>query len=192
MKMTNSMAKASLTDNPEFEDQESYLQMRYRQTGFWGDSGAGAILFSVSSGKFGLGMRSENVLEPGFLGTFGGAMEEGESVDDTIRRELFEEIGYDGPLKSKHLFTYTSDNGFKYHNAVVIIADRQFQPVLNDENDSIEWFSLDDLLRLKVNGVLHYGVVHLLDDEKSVVSLSKIENTLITHFTDSPSYQSAL
>lgn len=143
------------------------------ETGFWGKEGAGAILYSLSKNKFGLGLRSAKVLEPGTLGSFGGAIDGSDSIEETIENELMEEIGYFYPSTLRSLKIFEQD-GFKYHNFIAIIDDSHFDPVLNWENDSIEWLSLEELQSMKPE-TLHFGINFILEDAGSVELMKKIE-----------------
>lgn len=148
-----------------------------KETGFWGKEGAGAILFSPEKKKFGLGLRSAEVQQPGTLGSFGGAIDNGDSVEDTIANEMMEELGYFYPPVLRPLMVFQQDD-FKYHNYVAIIDDAAFNPVLNWENDSIEWMTLQEMQEANQEK-LHFGITSILKDEKSVEVLQKIESAAL-------------
>lgn len=145
-----------------------------KETGFWGKEGAGVLLFSPEKKKFGLGLRSSEVEQPGALGSFGGAVDNGDSIEETIGNEMMEELGHFYPPVLRPLMVFKQDD-FKYHNFVAIIDDSTFNPVLNWENDGIEWMSLEEM-QAAAPDKLHFGIKSILEDDKSVAVLQKIEN----------------
>ena len=146
------------------------------RTGYWGTSAAGAILFSPNRSKFGLGRRSAEVLEPETLGSFGGAMEPGDSVDETIANELMEEIGYFMPSENLPLASFV-DVDFCYHNHIAVIREAGFEPVFNWENTGIEWYTLDELLALPADD-LHFGIQFVLMDAGAVDLMRKTQTAV--------------
>lgn len=139
------------------------------ETGCWGREGAGVILFSPQYKKFGLALRSETVNEPGTLGSIGGAIDKGHSIEETIAKELSEEIGYGAPISLHELPAYR-DGSFTYHNFIGIIDDNQFDPVLNDEVDDIVWLSIDEMiLRKSEDGLFHFGIQAILNHARAVL-----------------------
>jgi len=141
---------------------------------YWGNEAAGVILFDVASKKFGLGRRSSMVNEPGTLGSFGGAIENGDSPTETIENELMEEIGYFYPAELRELPVFEdTEHGFRYHNFIAAINMSEFKPVMNWENDGIEWFSFSTL-KNSPPGDLHFGVRWLLDQESTFSAMKQI------------------
>ena len=69
-----------------------------RKTGFFGKQGAGCIFVAKSTGRFLLGLRSEHVEQPGFYGTWGGAIDGNEDPKSATIREVHEETGYNGEI----------------------------------------------------------------------------------------------
>lgn len=140
---------------------------------FWGDDGAGAILYSKESGRFLVGMRSEKVREPGTLSTFGGAIENGDSAKETVEQEVMEEVGYFLPMEIKELPAFESpDNDFRYHNFVAVI-DNDFQPQLNWENNDAIWVTLEELKTIDEKK-LHFGLTAILNNKDSMAVLESV------------------
>lgn len=141
---------------------------------YWGNEAAGAILFDPASKKFGLARRSAMVNEPGLLGTFGGAMESGDSVQETLDNELMEEIGYFYPADARPLPVFEDkENDFRYHNFVVNLDMSSFDPVLNWENDAIEWYTYAELNSLEASEA-HFGLAWLLEQKGTHSALKTI------------------
>jgi len=142
------------------------------KTNYWGRKGAGAILFSPEKGKFGLGLRSLIVEQPGKIGTFGGAVDGDRSVSETVQEELSEEIGMLVEPILKKLNVY-KDGDFEYHNFLAIIDDSMFFPELNSENDEILWLSLEDITSLKNK---HFGLDAILNDKEALSVLQRFDS----------------
>lgn len=132
---------------------------------YWGNEAAGVILFDPRNRKFGLGLRSAMVDQPGTLGSFGGAMESGDSVLETIQNEVMEELGYFMPPDLVELPRFEdNDKGFQYHNHIMTIDPQFFDPQLNWENEDIVWLSYSQLKSVE-HDKLHFGMQWLLEQE---------------------------
>lgn len=138
--------------------------------GFWGTSGAGALMVARGTGRVLLTLRSSGVRNPGTWGLPGGAIEEGESPEVGARREALEEVGFSGAIKLHPAYVFKTD-GFTYYNFVGIVGS-EFEPVLDWENDSAEWFDIDDL-----PSPLHFGVQRLFQHSGDLIS-SVVEEAL--------------
>lgn len=141
---------------------------------YWGNKGAGAILFSPEKKQFGFGRRSSGVDQPGLLGTLGGAVENGDGIKETVENELMEEIGYFYPLHLVDLFVYTDDE-YQYHNFVAIIDDNNFTPKLNWENDEIVWFDYSEISKKELSDV-HFGLESILNNNGAMNVMKMISN----------------
>ena len=111
---------------------------------------AGASVFVHKSGKLLLQKRKDN----GCWGDHGGCCELGESVEDTARRELFEETGLTahslellGVFSGKELdYTYPNGDMVSNVNIAYLCEDFTGDPVINtDETTSLQWFEIDSL-----------------------------------------------
>lgn len=118
---------------------------------FWGSQGAGAIFMAEDTGRILLQHRSEYVNEPGTWGVIGGAIDSGEDPKEAMEREVQEETGYHGPMKSELLYTFKSGK-FQYHNFLVTVP-HEFEPKHGWESQGHVWTTLDELPE-----PLHFGL----------------------------------
>lgn len=138
---------------------------------FWGDQGAGVFVICEKTGRCLLGRRSDFVNEPNEWGAFGGMVDGGEDeMSETAERELVEETGYDGDVRMIPALVFTSEGGgFRYYNFVGLI-DREYEPLLDWENDDFAWLNLSELERLEPK---HFGLEALLADSDSMATIKK-------------------
>lgn len=133
------------------------------ETGFWGRRGAGCLFYARRTGRFLIAMRSENVEQPYTWGTWGGAVDAGSTPEETVRREVWEEAGYDEPFELVHVHTYRHSSGFVYENYVAVVED-EFEPSLDDETADYAWVKEG-----RWPSDLHFGMAHLLANVPSLV-----------------------
>jgi 8-oxo-dGTP pyrophosphatase MutT (NUDIX family) len=141
------------------------------KTGFWGRRAAGCIFFSKATKRFMLSHRSEDVLEPGTWGTWGGALDKGEGPIRGCLREIREETNYQGPVKLVLLYEFKHDSGFKYYNYLAIVND-EFEPDYNWESQGHRWFTINKWPR-----PLHPGVKELVKRKEVLETLYSYVNT---------------
>lgn len=100
---------------------------------------AGCIIVAEDTGRWCFQQRSDSVSDPGVWAAWGGGREPGESIEQTVRRELAEEGGYRGPIKLEHL--HTSPRYITFIGRV----PHEFEPRLNYESKDYCWTDLDKL-----------------------------------------------
>lgn len=122
---------------------------------FYGNSGAGVLVYCSSTNRFLLGLRSTWVNEPGTWGTFGGKIDNDTDPKMAALRELKEETEYNGEIDLS-LFDIFQSGNFKFYNFLGKVEE-EFSPILDWENESAEWFSLNEFPQN-----LHFGLKRLL------------------------------
>ena len=132
------------------------------ETGFWGRSAAGALVLARATSRLLIAHRAEGTLQAGTWGTWGGAVDAGETPLEAVERELLEEAGYDGVLDAHPLMVFEHDTGFTYSNFLVVV-DNEFEPVLNWETQNFGWFDFCDWPT-----PLHFGLQQLLNHDPSL------------------------
>lgn len=106
--------------------------------------GVGALIYAQSTNRYLFLLRSKS-RHAGSWGIAGGKMEPGETVIQSLVREIREEIGVDYTNKKFiPLETFTADNKkFVYYTFLVGI-DQEFVPTLNAEHRGYCWVELND------------------------------------------------
>jgi len=130
-------------------------------TGFWGRAAAGALVLARSTSRLLIAERAEGTLQAGTWGTWGGAVDPGETPLAAVGRELREEAGFEHNFDAFPLLVFEHDSGFTYANFLVVV-DQEFEPVLNWETSSYGWFNYGEW-----PSPLHFGLEHLLDHRPS-------------------------
>jgi len=152
---------------------------------YWGDSAAGVLPFCTTTKRFLPNLRSGQITEPNTYSLYGGGVFVGEDeaseiqnveelndpsnqhiFEETARRELEEEAGYDGPLHLQLIYTFKDEpcNWF-YYNFVGLVP-KEFDPVASAEHsweDSGKnaWVSYDELIKLSP---MHFGLQKMLKE----------------------------
>lgn len=141
------------------------------ETGFWGRRGAGCLFYARRTGRFLIGMRSDLVEQPYTWGTWGGAVDAGCTPEETVRREVWEEAGYEEAFELVHIHTYRHPSGFLYENYLAVVED-EFEPVLDEETADFLWVSEG-----RWPSPLHFGMVDLLSNVGSLSERAAAANT---------------
>ena len=124
---------------------------------------AGALFYAQDTGKYGLGLRSKMCDQANTYGPIGGSADTNDKdLIDTVIREVGEEIGCKIDRDQlKHLYTDKKPN-FQYHTFLCTIPKQStIVPKLNDENDSFDWFSKEEM-----PNNLHPGFAGMLNKMK--------------------------
>lgn len=153
-------ASRLLTTQQQFEDHghEALLD----KTSYWSFMAAGCLLMARSSRRFLLPLRSAEVSDPHVWGVWSGAIDKGESTENTVRRELREEAALFEPVTLVPMLVYRDpERCFKFFNFLGIV-DHEFEPELNWETELAKWFELDGFPT-----PLHPGLQALLNDDPS-------------------------
>lgn len=152
---------------------------------YWGDSAAGVLPFCTVTKRFLPNLRSGQVSSPNTYSLYGGGVFLGEDeaseipnteelhkpenmhiFEETARRELEEEAGYDGPLHLQHLYTYKDEPCKWYYYNFLGLVPNEFEPQASEEHaweDSGQnlWVTYDELLNLEPK---HFGLEKLLKE----------------------------
>lgn len=130
---------------------------------------SGALFFAKSTGKF-LFLQRTKHKTAGQWGLVGGMSEEGETPWKALEREIKEEIG-ETPKFEKiiplELFT-SKDQKFFFHTYVVIV-EKEFIPVLNEEHSGYAWTNAKDYPK-----PLHVGLRNTLQNKVNQTKIDTI------------------
>ena len=143
-----------------------------RETGYWGRQGAGCLVFAAETRRFLVALRSAHCHHPRTYSTIGGAVDDGETPEETMRRELAEECGYSGSIseiKTLHVFSEETKAGtiFNYHNFLAVIST-EFDAHSHWETEKFVWVDFQGLSKLEPK---HFGLEALLKHSGDVLCL---------------------
>jgi 8-oxo-dGTP pyrophosphatase MutT (NUDIX family) len=137
--------------------------------GFWGDRGAGILLFAADTQRFLVLQRSRRIQQGGTWGIPGGALDyKEEGTLEGAKRELSEEVGMEPELtKVFPGYVFSSPKGsFKYYNYIAV-TPTEFVPDLSDgESTDYKWLSFPELLEL---GNKHFGLSVLIENSREII-----------------------
>jgi 8-oxo-dGTP pyrophosphatase MutT (NUDIX family) len=120
-------------------------------TRYWvgeGNAASGVLPVCPANGTVCLAWRSATVMSPNCWGTVGGAVQHGLTPAESARRELREEVGYEGEVSLDSAYVLT-DGGFTYYNFIgAVPAEFSFCPSAKHgwENQYIAWRPYDKVL----------------------------------------------
>jgi 8-oxo-dGTP diphosphatase len=103
----------------------------------------GGVLL-ICGEKFLLGQRGKGGSFPNSWSLFGGKIEDGETVFEGIKRELYEETKIESDNIRYVSFEEQWDMGYPYH-FYLGYCNEEYVCKLNDENQDWGWFTLKDL-----------------------------------------------
>lgn len=139
--------------------------------------GVGAFIYSVSTKRYLFLLRNESKYS-GTWGVAGGKVESGESIAESLLREITEELG--GTIQNAKLIPvekFTSDNKKFIYNTFVVPVDDEFIPVLNSEHRGYCWVKLEDHPK-----PLHPGVWRTINFDSVVAKIKTLETVLQVSF----------
>jgi len=127
----------------------------------------GCIVFAIDSNRFLVSLRSssKHLDSPGTWSTWGGAIDPGESHEEALKRELYEETRYNGSITEYIKWGKNIHKNVNYQ-AYVAIVPKEFNPTLNWENSKYRWLNIKDISKLKPK---HPGFKSLLKNNFDVL-----------------------
>lgn len=127
--------------------------------------------FVIRENKILFGRRSaERTFYPNIWDVFGGHLENGESIEDVLRRELGEELGIE-PTEFVFLTTvnepHPAENGAGiYHFYLVTDFDGEPQNLQPHEHAFVRWFSFKESLKLEFAHPLYLELIRQISNER--------------------------
>jgi 8-oxo-dGTP pyrophosphatase MutT (NUDIX family) len=143
---------------------------------------AGALFLSAQTKRFLFLMRADDTYTNTWS-TVGGKTEIGETVIESLSREIQEEIGF-LPLVKKTIpidLYVSKDNNFEFHTFVCIV-DREFIPNLNSEHKGYAWSGIDSFPK-----PLHPALFNALKDNQFKTKIKNVLDILEVSKTDESS-----
>jgi 8-oxo-dGTP diphosphatase len=129
-------------------------------------AGACAIIKN-SKGEILLGKRAKDSLTyPDFWGLPGGIIEYGETIKDTIKREIKEELGINSKFiryGKPAVQLPAKDSPFHYLSIIAYCSVKE-KPLAKDETSEVRWFKPKEIKNMK----LAYNHKEILKNEKII------------------------
>jgi mutator protein MutT len=137
---------------------------------------AGACIIAKDTKRILLQQRSIDSSYARSWGFWGGKVEDNENVSQGVLREVSEELGEDVLDNIVKVYPFdqyhTKDDDFSYYTFVIVV-EREFLPVINDETGGYAWVNLQYLPR-----PMHPGTKRTLFHKKKLKLLKDIIYTL--------------
>lgn len=140
---------------------------------------AGALFLSIQTKRFLFLMRADDTYTNTWA-TVGGRTEIGETVIESLSREIQEEIGF-LPIVRKTIpvdLFVSNDENFEFHTFICLV-DREFIPNLNNEHKGYAWSSIDSFPK-----PLHPALYNALKNNELKTKIESILNLLEVGETD--------
>jgi 8-oxo-dGTP pyrophosphatase MutT (NUDIX family) len=147
-----------------------------------GDFGAAVLPLCKKTGRFLLAKRGSKITYPNQWTNFGGGSNQGETPENTARREFKEESGYKGKI-SKLIKSYIhKKTGYTFHNFIGLVSTEFKPPMVNKvtvdgdiEVSDYIWATYNEIISNKFPfGTLHYGIKDMFKtDRKKIINIIK-------------------
>jgi 8-oxo-dGTP pyrophosphatase MutT (NUDIX family) len=132
---------------------------------------AGALIIAADTLNVLTVLRSQQVDDGGVWCGVGGKIDGLETPEQAARREIKEEIGYEGLLHLTPALVFQND-WLTFHNFMGVVPN-QFVAQLNYESDGYVWTDLT-----KIPKPRHFGLLALLSDANSYTKILAAIHTL--------------
>mgnify|MGYP001126183863 CR=1 FL=1 len=140
---------------------------------------AGTLFLSAQTKRFLFLLRNDDSYSNTWA-TVGGRAEIGETIIESLSREIVEEIGF-LPLVRKTIpidLFVSNDKKFEFHTFICLV-DNEFIPTLNKEHKSYAWSSIDGLPK-----PLHPALYNALKNQELKTKIKNILKLLDVSDTD--------
>ena len=104
---------------------------------------------------------------PGYWGCFGGGIEDDENLEEAVRRETKEELGY---LLLKPKLILTQESKGRYNTGMRYIFIEEYDPkqrLILGEGQDMKWLSFSEARKLKLSDTSK-KVIEYIDDNKTL------------------------
>lgn len=134
--------------------------------------GCGALIYSTTTNRYLFLLRNQK-RHAGSWGLVGGGVHDNETPAVALQREVIEEIGPIQFEKIIPLEKFTAENkNFEYHTYIIIV-EKEFIPILNDEHRGYAWTCLDDYPK-----PLHPGVWRTFSFKSVINKIKTLEQVI--------------
>lgn len=130
---------------------------------------SGALFYALDTKRF-LFLHRTQSKQNHVWGLVGGKGNVGESLINTLHREIHEELGFEPDiLKTIPLETFVStDEKFNFHTYLTVVK-QEFIPTLNNEHDGYAWCTFG-----KWPKPIHQGLRNTLQNKTNVTKLEAV------------------